>query len=64
MGKKERNLKCPVCPFQSSSLRGVAIHIVMKRDYAHNAWRNMNWIHGTSENAVELAPRIMEILQR
>jgi len=62
---KERNFKCPICTRQSYSLSGIAIHIAMKRDEAHAAWRDMNWLpvgYGTITDAIEIAPRIMEIL--
>jgi hypothetical protein len=62
---KERNFKCPICPRRSYSPRGVAIHIAMKGDETHAAWRALNWLpSGYSDiaDAKALVPRIMEIL--
>ena len=64
---KERHFKCPVCIRSCYSLRGVAIHIVMKRDDVHAAWLAINWLpsgHMDIIDAKAIAPRIMETLQR
>ena len=63
---RERSFNCPICPRRFYSLRGVALHLAMKKDEAHTSWRVANFLpesNLTMTDAIEIVGKIIEILK-
>jgi len=62
---RDRAFRCPVCPYQAYTKRGLAQHLAMKRDEAHVAWRRSHGLpedYETMLDVIAMIPRIIEVL--
>jgi len=57
---KKRGYKCPVCPRQAYSLRGVAQHLAMRQDEKHTSWRTG---HGLPKRCKKIS-EVMKITRK
>jgi len=64
---KEKEWRCPICHKHSYNIRGLAMHLAMKRDNAHVRWREENTLpidYKTMREAQEITNIVVKIIQK
>ena len=59
--------KCPLCGRHSRNLRGLALHLAMKRDSVHKDWRRRHGLpedYETRKEAMSIAKSIEKIIRQ
>jgi len=64
---KKKRWRCPICHRHSYNIRGLALHLAMKRDNAHAKWRQENGLpidYQTMKEMQEITNMIIKIIQQ
>jgi len=64
---RKKRWRCPICHKHSDTIRGLALHLAMKRDEKHIKWRrkyNLLADYIKLKDAQEIIPLIIEIINK